>query len=73
MEQTAIDYLIEQIGNGKIQSTYTKCGYLIESYDDVIEIAKQMEKMQIINAFDMGCQDKDRIGLEYYNETHNKQ
>jgi hypothetical protein len=31
--------------------------------------AKQMEKEQIIEAFDAGTNDEDRIGLEYYNET----
>lgn len=30
----------------------------------------QMEKEQIIDAFDMGCQDEDRIGEGYYNETY---
>ena len=34
-----------------------------------IEKAKEMEKEQIIEAFDTGTSDEDRIGLEYYNET----
>ena len=41
-------------------------GYL--SLED-IEKAKEMEKEQIIEAFDTGTSDEDRIGLEYYNET----
>jgi len=36
----------------------------------VFEQAKQMEKEQIIDAFDMGCQDENRIGKEYYKETY---
>lgn len=34
--------------------------------------AKQMEKEQIIQAFDIACEDKDIIGEEYYNETYGK-
>jgi hypothetical protein len=32
----------------------------------------ELEKQQIIDAFDIACQDEDRIGKEYYNETFNK-
>jgi hypothetical protein len=46
---------MKQIGEGKIQSTYTKCGYLIEIHDDVLEIAKEIEKKQIEKAFFYGC------------------
>jgi hypothetical protein len=31
-----------------------------------------MEKEQIIDAFEIGWKDEDRIGEEYYNETYNK-
>ena len=79
MKQTAIDYIIEQIGNGKIQSTYTKCGYIIESNDDVIEIAKEMQKKQIEKAFiDGGVQyvlnianDSPPSSKDYYNKKYN--
>lgn len=29
----------------------------------------ELEKQQIIDAFDLACQDENRIGKEYYNET----
>ena len=29
----------------------------------------ELEKKQIIDAFDTACQDENRIGKEYYNET----
>lgn len=29
----------------------------------------EMEKQQIVNAFDVACEDENRIGIEYYNET----
>jgi hypothetical protein len=34
------------------------------------EQAKAMEKDQIIIAFDMGSQDENRIGKEYYNDLY---
>jgi hypothetical protein len=33
------------------------------------EKAKEMEKNQIVDAFDIACEDENRIGIEYYNET----
>lgn len=30
----------------------------------------ELEKQQIVDAFDMGCKDQNRIGEEYYNETY---
>jgi hypothetical protein len=33
----------------------------------------ELEKQQIINAFDDACEDDNRIGIEYYNETFKKQ
>ena len=29
----------------------------------------ELEKQQIIDAFDVACEDQNRIGLEYYNQT----
>ena len=29
----------------------------------------ELEKQQIINAFDLACEDENRIGKEYYNDT----
>jgi hypothetical protein len=33
----------------------------------------ELEKQQIIDAFDVACEDQNRIGLEYFNQTFNKQ
>jgi len=38
--------------------------------DKVLEQAKAMEKKQIINAFDIGSQDENRIGKEYYDDLY---
>lgn len=37
---------------------------------DKVESMLEKEKSQIIDAFDMACQDQDRIGKEYFNETY---
>jgi hypothetical protein len=62
-QQTAIEWLINNI-------------HLIPKFDlsvyEIINKAKAMEKEQIINAFDVGTNDENRIGKEYYNETYNK-
>lgn len=73
-KQTAVEWLIEQLrqlaynpkthlGMGDIRVTQ---GYL----DELEEQAKQMERDQIIQAFDVGCEDKNRIGREYYRDTY---
>ena len=41
-------------------------------YEGLFQQAKQMEKEQIIQAFDIACEDKDRIGEEYYYDTYGK-
>jgi len=40
--------------------------------NDILERAKEIEKEQIIDAFDTGTNDENRIGREYYNETYKK-
>lgn len=61
-QQTAVDWYYEQtVVKGK------------QNYYELLEQAKQIEKQQIINAFDIACEDKDRIGKEYYNETYGVQ
>lgn len=32
----------------------------------------ELEKQQIIQTFDIACEDENRIGQEYYNETFKK-
>ena len=34
--------------------------------------SKELEKEQIVTAFDIACEDSDRIGLEYYDDTFGK-
>jgi hypothetical protein len=58
-QQTAVEWLVEQL--------QAPCRG-IPSH--IIDQAKQMEKEQIIDAFEIGWKDEDRIGEEYYNETY---
>ncbi|CAB4137023.1 hypothetical protein UFOVP316_5 [uncultured Caudovirales phage] len=65
-KQTAVEWLIKELQ--------------LEGYDHTIEIAKAMEKEQIMNAvdrgFDEGCKFPEDMTLsnseQYYNETYNK-
>ena len=67
-QQTAINWLRE-----KLQETYDKEGKLPLAYTFLLlNKAEQMEKEQIINAFDIACEDENRIGEEYYNETYER-
>lgn len=59
-QQTAVQFLINYMLENFHLTDYTVMV--------VFEQAKQMEKEQIVDAFDMGCQDEDRIGEEYYND-----
>lgn len=59
-QQTAVDWLIKELE--------------LEGYDHTIEIAKQMEKEQIIKAYSSGSNDRlhNFINEQYYNETYKK-
>jgi hypothetical protein len=63
-QQTAVEWLIKQINQDYPEMTW--------AYKEECKQAKQIEKEQIIDAFDIGTSDKDRIGSEYYNETYTK-
>ena len=64
MKQTAIEWLIEQLENhnGITRSGFEKC----------IQQAKEMEKEQIIDAFNQSWHDRMnpyKTAEKYYNET----
>jgi hypothetical protein len=62
-QQTAVEWLVWELA---------RCGHfqINKQCPITFEQAIKMEKEQIIDAFDIGCQDDDRIGIEYYNETY---
>ena len=63
-KQTAVEYLVDQL----LPKVLTA-----EQYYH-IQKAKSMEKEQIIDAWDNGCEDDGIIdnAEQYYNETYNK-
>ena len=62
---TAVEWLWEQIDNAiPFQNIQTS-----QIFNGLLEQAKELEKEQIVEAFDIACDDENRIGQEYYNET----
>lgn len=63
---TAVDFIVQKLNplvNAMPNDIFsTICNIILE--------AKAMEKEQIINAFDIGSQDQNRIGKEYYNDLY---
>jgi len=66
MEKTAVEWLVEQMKDGSAITVVT------------IDYAKQMEKQQIIDAFNKGFvtdqwdKSKENKAKQYYNEKFNK-
>jgi len=63
-QQTAVEWLYN-----KIKSLFEHDGDLLEVVQFSFEHAKEMEKEQIINAFECVDLDEDYRGEQYYNET----
>lgn len=67
MKQTAVEWLVDKLIKGEF----------INSTDELIEQAKQMEKQQIVNAYYQCGRDNfehikviNRSATDYYNETY---
>ena len=63
MKQSAVEWLVEQI---KKDSNLRLRGFNI---DGIGKQAKEMEKQQIINAYDVQWVENIKNGKDYYNET----
>ena len=61
MEQTAVEWLVNKLPQRMLN-------YLKEE----IEQAKEMEKQQIIDAYDKNKMGRVNYGEQYYNEEYNK-
>ena len=63
---TAVEWLFERLT--------ARMGGSIQAYRSTFEMAREMEKKQIIDAWDNGCEDDGIIdnAEQYYNETFNK-
>jgi hypothetical protein len=77
MKQTAVDYLVKELSAilGHLETKPIQDLFMV----DAINKAKQMEKQQIIDAFnqDLYSQTIDKMkyqdGEQYYNETYKNQ
>jgi HEPN domain-containing protein len=66
MKQTAVEWLVEELEDNGIN---------LDLAFELIEQAKEIEKQQIIDAYEDGYSDSDNtfeLNKEYYNETFNK-
>jgi hypothetical protein len=66
MKQTAVEFLVKNTPNIYWEDAY---------WTDLFEQAKEMEKQQIIDAYEDGYSDSDntfKLNEQYYKETFNK-
>ena len=56
-KQTAVEWLVEQIQLGKIEIIYSNEIHSIKFIPNIIEQAKEMEKEQIMDAYEQGNED----------------
>ncbi len=69
-QQTAMKQMINHLEEIKSKTTdQSEIYMLINAWVKAIHLI-QVEKEQIVSAFDTGCEDENRIGTEYYNETY---
>jgi len=66
--KTAVQWLIESI-NKKIDLTTLKYW---DEIDAIVQQAKEVEKEQIVEAFNDGALDGLQLGEQYYKFTYNK-
>ena len=71
-QMTTVEWLIEQIENGKIEIIYSDKIHSIKCIPEIIEQAKAMEKTQIIDAYDKNKMGRVDYGEQYYQETYGK-
>lgn len=81
MKQTAVEWLIQQIETGKIEIVYSDKIHSIRCLPEFVKEALEMEKKQIIDAYNRGYQDATNDyrdmsifddSEQYYNETFKK-
>jgi hypothetical protein len=81
-KQTAVEWLIEQIENGKIHIIYSDKIQSIKCIHEIVEQAKKMDKEEKIKSYRDGRSDQqserlskfyNRTAEQYYNETYNNE
>lgn len=75
-QQTAVEWLVEQIEKGEIEIVYSDKIHSIKCIPEIIQQAKEMEKQQIVDAFSQSRLTHPMIGFkhlsfnDYINETY---
>ena len=70
---TAVEWLVQQIDNGKIEIIYSDKIHSIKCLPEFVKQALIMEKEQILKAYDKGYDDVDVYEPEkYFKETYKK-
>jgi hypothetical protein len=65
MKQTAVEWFEDQVGHNSLMG--------LKEFNEIFEQAKEMEKEQIVNAYnDCEWTGDHEDGEQYYNETFNK-
>ena len=79
MAQTAVEFLVKELRVRLLTIKSEPDGFvretMINNFLIDTEKAKEMEKQQIINAYENGYSDSDntfKLNKQYYNETFNK-
>ena len=67
MKQTAVEWIIEQINNVK---PHQFCS--LETIKEWCDQAKEMEKQQVIDAYDVQWEYEVKNGEDYYNKKFKK-
>jgi len=69
---TAVNYLISSIEEQiyRLKDNRIEISISVDDFMILKEEAKRLEKEQIIIAFDIGSQDENRIGKEYYDDLY---
>ena len=76
-KKTAVEWLLEEFKNFTTNAHFDRNGYIIKIHKanmvDLINKAKEMEKQQIIDAWEDGHDSfSTRNAEQYYNETYGK-
>ena len=69
MKQTAVEWLVKKLSYRQSDGTIISHHSIITK---LVEQAKEMEKDQIIKAYEYTAAETSHYGEQYYNETFNK-
>ena len=69
MKQTAVEWLISELNTWQA-ITDEDTNQVLNTVRKLVEQAKEMEKQQIVNAYNQGSLDSGYMPYKYYEETY---